>query len=139
MIKFNKLAQIAKKYAFNDAVAKDPVKNGVFGSVDSDGEFTPGANAAEAVMQIEVGDDSNMPTYSIPAGTHFRVVDLKAFDGEKIEIYDYPLPDTYAEGDKLVSDVTGALKVDASASAPYFEIDKIIGRNQGVRAVIVAK
>ena len=139
MIKFNKLAQIAKRYEFEDSVAETDVYNGAFGAVDTDGVFAPVANASKAVMQLEVGDDMDMPKYEIPKGTRLRIVDLEAFNGEKVEIYDYPLPDTYAVGDKLVSNSEGALEVDAAAVAPYFEINEIIGIKQGVKVTVVAQ
>ena len=123
--------------AFEDAVAKTDILNGDFGVV-SDGKFSTGANAVKAVMNIEVGDDADLDVYPIAKGTHVRVVDLTAFDGETIEIYGAQLPDTYAKGNKLVSDATGKL-VTGGSVAPYFEITKVIPNVKGVEVKVVAK
>ena len=47
--------------------------------------------------------------------------------------------DGYVKGAKLESDATGALKKnDSSATAPYFEVTKVIGNKLGVEVKIVA-
>ena len=137
MVKFSTISQIEKKYAFEDAIAGTDVLNGDFGAVTS-GTFSVAGNAVKAIMQIEVGDDANLDEYPINKGAHVRVVDLTAFDGETIEIYGAQLPDTYAKGNKLVSDATGKL-VTGGSSAPYFEITKVLPNVKGVEATVVAK
>lgn len=137
MIKFNTIGQIEKKYAFEDAIVDVDVINGAFGDV-TDGKFAVGANATKAIMQIEVGDAAGLDVYPIAKGSHVRVVDLTKFNGEKIEVYGAQLPDTYAVGDKLVSDADGKLVTGGSA-APYYEITEIIGNRSGVEATIVAE
>ena len=137
MIKFHTIGQIEKKYAFEDAVAKTDTFNGAFGTV-ADGEFSVGATATKAVMQLEVGDEAGLDTYPIAKDAHVRVVDLSAFNGETIEIYGDELPDGVKKGDKLVSDATGALVTGASA-APYYEVTKVIPNTKGVEATVVAE
>ena len=137
MVKFSTIGQIEKKYAFEDAVAGADVLNGDFGVVTA-GEFAVDADAVKAVMQIEVGDNADLDEYPIKKGEHVRVVDLTAFDGETIEIYGAQLPDTYAKGNKLVSDATGKL-VTGGSVAPYFEITKVIPNVKGVEVKVVAK
>ena len=136
-IKFNKISQWEKKYAFEDAVAKTDVLNGDFGVV-TDGEFSVGATKAKAIMEEERGDNAYLDEYPIKKGEHVRIVDLSAFNGETIEIYGAQLPDTYKKGDKLASDAKGKLVVGAS-SAPYFEITKVIPNVKGVEVTVVAK
>lgn len=136
MIKFRKISQIEKLYPFVDAVIDKDALNGDFGLVTA-GKFAPKADAKQAVMQVEVGDDMDMPEYKIPAGSHVRVVDLEKLDGQEIEVYGVQLPDTFKVGDKLKSDATGKLVSGASA-APYYEVTKIIGNKLGVAAKVVA-
>ena len=136
MIKFHDISQIEKKYAFEDATVAADVLNGDFGVVTT-GAFAVGAAASKAVMQLEVGDDAGLASYTIPSGSHVRVVDLTKYNGEKIEIYGAQLPATYAVGDALASNATGKLEVDATPTAPYFTITKIIGNKLGVEAKIV--
>lgn len=135
MIKFRKISQIEKLYPFVDAVIDKDALNGDFGLV-ADGKFTPSADAKQAIMQIEVGDDMDMPEYKIPAGSHVRVLDFGKLDGQEIEVYGAQLPDSFKVGDKLRSDETGKLVSGASA-APYYEITEIIGNKLGVAAKIV--
>ena len=137
MVKFSTISQIEKKYAFEDAIAGTDVLNGDFGAVTR-GAFAVGATATKAIMQDENGDNAGLDEYPIKKGEHVRVVDLTAFDGETIEIYGAQLPDTYAKGNKLVSDATGKL-VTGGSVAPYFEITKVIPNVKGVEATVVAK
>lgn len=136
MIKFRKISQIEKLYPFVDAVIDKDALNGDFGLVTT-GKFAPKADAKQAIMQVEVGDDMDMPEYKIPAGSHVRVVDLEKLDGQEIEVYGAQLPDTFKVGDKLKSDATGKLVSGASA-APYYEVTEIIGNKLGVAAKVVA-
>ena len=140
MIKFNTIGQIEKGYYFEDAVIDAEVLNGAFGSV-TNGKFAPAASATKAVMQVEVGDDMDIDTYKIPAGSHVRVVDLEALNGQVVEIYGAQLPATYKVGDALVSDASGKLVVGTgtSVAAPKYEITKVIGNKLGVEVKIVAK
>ena len=137
MVKFSTISQIEKKYAFEDAVAGADVLNGDFGVVTA-GEFAVDADAVKAVMQIEVGDNSDRDEYPIKKGEHVRVIDLAAFDGEIIEVYGAQLPATYVKGDKLVSDASGKL-VTGGSTAPYFEVTKVIPNVKGVEVKVVAK
>ena len=137
MVKFSTISQIEKKYAFEDAIASADVLNGDFGAVTG-GVFAVGATATKAIMQDENGDNAGLDEYPIKKGEHVRVVDLTAFDGETIEIYGAQSPDTYAKGNKLVSDATGKL-VTGGSSAPYFEITKVLPNVKGVEATVVAK
>ncbi|CAM4279995.1 hypothetical protein [Enterocloster bolteae] len=124
MIKFNSIGQIEHgEYPFEDAVIDTAMNNGTFGSVDAE-KFTPAATATKAIMNIEVGDDADMPEYAISKGSHVRVGDLTKI--KKFEIYGYPLPSTYAKGDKLVSKADGTLEVKADATGTYFEINDVI-------------
>lgn len=136
MVKFNTIGAIEHKYAFKDAVLKADALNGDFGAI-TDGMFDVAANATSAIMQVEVGDDMGLPEYKINAGEHVRVVNLKAFDGETIEVYGAQLPDEFAVGDKLVSNAAGKLATGGSV-APYLEVTKIIGNKLGVEATVVA-
>lgn len=136
MLKFRSLSQIEhERHPFIDAITKADTYNGAFGDV-TDGEFEVGATKTKAIMQIEVGDDEGMPKYFIPAGTHVRVIDLAKFKDNLVEIYDYPLPDTVAVGDKLESQEDGALTVNSGATGVYLEVKKIIGNHDGVVALI---
>lgn len=136
MIKFHSVGQIEHGiFKFEDAVTVSDTYNGAFGDV-SDGKFTVGATKSKAIMQVEVGDDAGLAQYPIAKNTHVRVVDLGSAVGEKIEIYDYPLPATVAVGNKLESDTDGSLKVNASPTGIYLEVIEIIGNHQGVVAVI---
>ena len=136
MIKFHDISQIEKKYAFEDATVAADVLNGALGTVTA-GVFAVGATASKAVMQLEVGDNAGLASYTITSGSHVRVVDLSEFNGEKIEVYGVQLPATYVVGNKLVSNATGKLEVSATPAAPYFTITKIVGNKLGVEATIV--
>lgn len=136
MLKFRSLSQIEhERHPFIDAITKADTYNGAFGDV-ADGEFEVGATKTKAIMQIEVGDDEGMPKYFIPAGTHVRVIDLAKCKDNLVEIYDYPLPDTVAVGDKLESQEDGSLVVNSGATGIYLEVKKIIGNHDGVVALI---
>lgn len=138
MIKFNSIGQIEHgEYPFEDAVAKTDVLNGDFGAV-TDENFEVTANAVKAVMQLETGDDADMPEYKIKAGEHVRVLDLAKLNGKTIEVYGAQLPDTFAKGDKLASDVNGKLTTGATA-APYLEVTKVIGNKLGIEVTVVAE
>lgn len=135
MVWFKKIGQIEHKYAFEDAVASANTFNGAFGTVTA-GAFAVGAGASKVVMNLEVGDLANLATYPIAAGDNVRVCDLTKFDGETFQIYGDELPATIAVGDKLVSNATGALEVDADATAPYYEVTKLIPNTKGVEVVL---
>lgn len=132
MIKFNSIGQIEHgEYPFEDAVIDTAMNNGAFGNVDA-GKFTPAATATKAIMVLEVGDDADMPEYTISKGSRVRVGDLTKI--KKFEIYGYPLPSTYKNGDKLVSKADGSLEVKADATDVYFEVNDVIvacGKNVG--------
>lgn len=139
MIKFNTIGQIEHgEYPFEDAIASADTFNGAFGEVES-GNFTAGANKSKAIMQVEVGDDEAMPSYKITKGSHVRVVDLAKLDGKVIEVYGDELPAGITKGDKLESDVNGALVKNSGATAPYIEVTKIVGNHVGVEAKVVAE
>ena len=137
MIKFREISQIEKLYTFVDATIDKDVLNGDFGAVTS-GKFAPKADAKQAIMQIEVGDDMDMPEYKIPSGSHVRVVDLEKLDGQEVEVYGVQLPDTFKVGDKLKSDATGKL-VTGATTAPYYEVTEVLGNKLGVAVKVVAK
>ena len=135
-LKFYSIGQIEhERHPIIDAITKADTYNGAFGDV-TDGEFEVGATKTKAIMQIEVGDDEGMPKYFIPAGTHVRVIDLAKCKDNLVEIYDYPLPDTVAVGDKLESQGDGSLVVNSGATGIYLEVKKIIGNHDGVVALI---
>lgn len=135
-LKFRSIGQIEhERIPFIDAVTKADTFNGAFGDV-ADGEFEVGATKTKAIMQVEVGDDEGMPKYAIPAGTHVRVIDLEKCKNNLVEIYDYPLPETVAVGDKLESDTDGSLKVNSGATGVHLEVKEIIGNHDGVVALI---
>lgn len=147
MIKFNTVGQIEKGYYFEDSVVDTEILNGAFGVV-TNGKFAPAASATKAVMQVEVGDDIGLDAYKIPAGSHVRVIDLKALNGQVVEVYGAQLPDTYKVGDALVSDANGKLVVKeptvsgsstTPVAAPKYEITKVIGNKLGVEVKIVAE
>lgn len=137
MIKFRRISQIEKLYPFMDAVIDKDVLNGDFGAVTS-GKFAPKADAKQAIMQVEVSDDMDMPEYKIPAGSHVRVVDLEKLDGQEVEVYGVQLPGTFKVGDKLKSDATGKL-VTGATTAPYYEVTEVLGNKLGVAVKVVAK
>lgn len=137
MIKFRRISQIEKLYPFVDATIDKDALNGDFGSVTT-GKFAPKADAKQAIMQVEVGDDMDMPEYKIPAGSHVRVVDFEKLDGQEVEVYGVQLPDTFKVGDKLKSDATGKL-VTGATTAPYYEVTEVLGNKLGVAVKVVAK
>ena len=137
MLKFHTIGQIEKKYAFEDAIASADTVNGAFGTV-SGGNFSVGADATKAIMQLEVGDEAGLDTYPIAKGSHVRVVDLTAFNGETMEIYGVQVPDGVEVGDKLKSDANGALVTEAAA-APYLEVTKIIPNTKGIEVKVVTE
>ena len=100
MFKFRTIGQIEHgEYPFEDAVVEKSVLNGAFGDV-ADGKFTANDSGKKVIMQVEDGDDAGLPEYKIPAGSHVRVLDLTKVKGE-LEVYGYPLPDTFKVGDTL--------------------------------------
>lgn len=136
MIKFRNFDQIEHKYAFEDAVASADTFNGAFGTVTA-GSFAVGADATKVIMQVEVGDDVGMPKYPIKKGEHVRVLDLTKLAGEELEVYDYPLPDAFAKGNKLTSTADGVLKVNSNVGTKAnLEVKSIIGNKQGVVVVV---
>lgn len=100
MFKFRTIGAIEHgNYAFVDAVTDKEVLNGAFGDV-ADGKFTPNKSGKFVIMQIENGDDACMPEYKIPAGSHVRTLDVENAKCP-LEVYDYPLPETWNVGDTL--------------------------------------
>ncbi len=100
MFKFGTIGQIEHgEYPFEDAVVDSDVKNGAFGDV-IDGKFTANASGKKVIMQLENGDNEAMPEYIIPKGSHARVLDPSKVKGE-LEVYGYPLPETFNTGDTL--------------------------------------
>lgn len=100
MFKFRKISQIEHgEYPFEDAVVDKDVMNGAFGDV-TDGKFTASDSGKKVIMQVENGDDEAMPEYKISAGSHVRVLDPTKVKGE-LEVYGYPLPETFKVGDTL--------------------------------------
>ena len=135
-LKFRTIGQIEhERVPFIDAVTKADTYNGAFGDV-VDGKFEVGATKTKAIMQIEVGDDEGMPKYFIPAGTHVRVIDLEKCKNNPVEVYDYPLPSTFAVGDKLESQADGSLTVNSGATGVHLEITNIIGNYDGAVCMI---
>lgn len=142
-VKFNSIGQIEKTYAFEDAVVNAETLNGTFGTV-TNGVFAPAATATKVVMNIEVGDNMDMPEYKIPSGSHVRVLDLVELATQypknpKIEVYGAQVPSGVAVGDILVSDSTGKLVKDSSATAPYLKVTKIVGNKLGIETTIVTE
>lgn len=124
MIKFNSIGQIEHgEYPFEDAIIDADMKNGAFGDVTNK-KFVPSVSAIKAIMNLEVGDNADMPEYTISKGSHVRVGDLSKI--KKFEIYGYPLPSTYAKGDKFISKADGSLEVKADATDTYFEVKDVI-------------
>lgn len=142
-VKLNSIGQIEKTYAFEDAVVNAETLNGAFGSV-TNGVFAPAANGTKVVANIEVGDDADMPEYKIPSGSHVRVLDLVELATQypknpKVEIYGVQVPANVAVDDILVSDSTGKLVKDSSATAPYLKVTKIVGNKLGIEVTIVTE
>lgn len=136
MIKFRNFDQIEHKYAFEDAVAGADTFNGAFGAVTS-GSFAVAADGTKVIMQAEDGDNAGLPKYPITKGEHVRVLDLTKLAGEELEIYDYPLPDTVAVGNKLTATADGVLKVNSSVGTKLnLEVKSVIGNKQGVVVVV---
>lgn len=134
--KFHTIGQIEhERVPFIDAVTTANTYNGALGDIE-DGKFTVGATKTKGIMQVECGDDEAMPKYPIAKGTHVRVIDFAKCKDNYVEIYDYPLPDTVAVGDKLESAADGSLTVNSGATGVYFEVTEIIGNHQGVVALI---
>lgn len=102
--KFRSIAQIEHNiYPFEDAVVNKDVLNGAFGTVE-DGVFTPSESGKQVIMQVEVGDDAGVDEYKIPAGSHVRVFDTEkniTAGYSQLEVYGYPLPETWNVGDTL--------------------------------------
>ena len=125
MIKFRNISEIEKLYPYVKAVAGTDVYNGDFGTV-TEGTFALAANAKQVVMNIEVGDGSDL-----------RVLDLDKLDGKELEIYGKQIPTGVAKGDKLKSTATGDL-VKGATAAPYVEVTEIIGNHKGIVVGVVA-
>lgn len=100
MIKFHKISQIEHgSCPFEDAVVDKDVMNGAFGDVVN-GKFTASEFGKKVIMQVEVSDNIGLDEYKISAGSHVRVLDPMKVEGE-LEIYGYPLPETFAVGDTI--------------------------------------
>ena len=100
MVKFHTIGQIERgAYPFEDAVVDTEVMNGAFGDV-ANGKFTASDSGKKVIMQLEIGDDEYMDEYKIPAGSRVRVLDPAKVVGE-LELYGYPLPNTFAVGDTV--------------------------------------
>lgn len=132
MVKFSTVGAIEKGYYFEDAIVEKDTLNGTFGSVEG-GKFSPGADAKQVVMQLEVGDDEYVDRYTIPAGSHVRVLNIEklAEDFETIDIFGYPLPAEITKGAKLKSDASGALVTEGT-----YEIVEVLGNKDGARVKI---
>lgn len=138
MIKLNSISQIEHgEYLFENAILNTDALNGDFGAV-AGGEFSVGATAKQAIMQIETGDDVGMPEYKIKANEHVRVVDLEKLNGKTIEVYGAQLPETFVVGDKLASNAKGKL-INGASNVPYLEVTKIVGNKIGIEATVVAE
>lgn len=139
MFKLNKISQIEHAYIFQDAIADADTFNGAVGEVDASGKFKATAKKAMAIMQVEEGDDAGMPTYKIKKGEHVRVADLTKLDGQIVEVYGDEIPaDGFEKGKKLEADADGSLKKNDDATAPYFEVTKVIGNKLGIEVKVVA-
>lgn len=136
MIKFRNFDQIEHKYAFENAVAGADTFNGSFGTVSS-GSFSSAEDGTKVIMQAEEGDNSGLPKYPIAKGEHVRILDLTKLAGKELEIYDYPLPETVAVGDKLTATKDGALEVNSAVSTELnLEVKSVIGNKQGVVVLV---
>ena len=136
MIKFHTIGQIEKKYPFVDSTISADMLNGDFGKVES-GVFSRAANAAMAIMQVEVGDEAGLDEYPIKSGSQVRVIDFSAMNGELMEIYGAQVPATVAVGNKLVSGADGKLATGGS-TAPYYEVVEVLGNKAGVLVKVVS-
>lgn len=88
-------------------------------------------------MQAEDGDNAGLPKYPIAKGEHVRVLDVAKLAGEELEVYDYPLPDEVAVGNKLTATADGSLEVNASVSTELnLEVKSVIGNKQGVVVLV---
>ena len=136
MIKFRNFDQIEHNYAFEDAIAGADTFNGAFGTITS-GTFGVAEDGVKVIMQLEDGDNAGLPKFPIAKGEHVRVIDLTKLAGQELEIYDYPLPDTVATGDKLTSKADGSLEVNGSVTTELnLEIKSIIGNKQGIVVLV---
>lgn len=136
MIKFRNFDEIEHGYAFEDAIASADTFNGAFGT-NTSGSFAVAEDGVKAIMQIEVGDDADMPKYPIKKGSHVRLLDLTKLAGKELEIYDYPLPDEVAVGNKLTAKADGTLEVNSSVGTELnLEVKKIIGNKDGVVVLV---
>ena len=83
-------------------------------------------------MQVECGDDAGLDVYPISKGSHVRTFDLSTVVGELLDVYG-ELPDKVKVADKLQSDASGKLVVEASVdSGIYLEVKEVIGNNDGL-------
>lgn len=136
MIKFRNFDQIEHNYAFEDAIAGADTFNGAFGTITS-GTFGVAEDGVKVIMQLEDGDNAGLPKFPIAKGEHVRVIDLTKLAGQELEIYDYPLPDTVATGDKLTSKADGSLEVNGSVTTELnLEVKSIIGNKQGIVVLV---
>lgn len=133
-IYFSTIGAIEHEYAFEPAVAGADTFNGAFGKVTA-GTFAVAADATQAIMNIEVGDNAGLDTYPIAKGTDLRVVDLAKLNGKTMQIYGDVLPAGVTKGDKLKSDATGKL-VKGASKAPYYEVTKVIPNTNGVEVTL---
>lgn len=133
-IMFSTIGAIEHEYAFESAIAGADTFNGAFGTVTA-GTFSVAADAAQAIMNVEVGDNAGLDTYPIAKGSDLRVVDLAKLNGKTMQIYGDALPDGVAVGDKLKSDATGKL-VKGATKAPYYEVTKVIPNTKGVEVTL---
>lgn len=136
MIKFRNFDQIEHNYAFEDAIAGADTFNGAFGTITS-GTFGVAEDGVKVIMQLEDGDNAGLPKFPIAKDEHVRVIDLTKLAGQELEIYDYPLPDTVATGDKLTSKADGSLEVNGSVTTELnLEVKSIIGNKQGIVVLV---
>lgn len=136
MVKFRNFDQIEHKYAFEDAIAGADTFNGAFGAVTS-GTFAVAEDGTKVIMLAEDGDNAGLPKYPIAKGEHVRVLDVAKLAGEELEVYDYPLPDEVAVGNKLTATADGSLEVNASVSTELnLEVKSVIGNKQGVVVLV---
>lgn len=133
-IYFSTIGAIEHEYAFEPAVAGADTFNGAFGKVTA-GTFAVAADATQAIMNVEVGDNAGLDTYPITKGADLRVVDLAKLNGRTMQIYGDVLPAGVAKGDKLKSDATGKLVKNAT-KAPYYEVTKVIPNTNGVEVTL---
>ena len=131
-IQFHSVGQIEHgRLKFVDAVAETDIFNGAIGEIAT-GKFKVGEKKTVVVMQVECGDDAGLDVYPISKGSHVRTFDLSTVVGELLDVYG-ELPDKVKVDDKLQSDASGKLVVEASVdSGIYLEVKEVIGNNDGL-------